>query len=74
MCFHIWDFFNISLNIVSSVLRQPEIIKRSNYFSYVFSFVTNLPYADFELNVNPGGANEQHLFRLSGIGQMPLQK
>ena len=34
----------------------------------------NLPYADFELNVDPAGANEQHLFRLSGIGQMPLHK
>ena len=32
--------------IVSSVLRQPEIIKRSNYFSSVISFVKNLPYSD----------------------------
>ena len=68
------NFFDISLNIVSSAVWRSEIIKQSTYFPLVQFFFKNLQCANFELYVNPGGANMQHLFKLSGIGQMPLYK
>ena len=59
---------------MSGVLLQPEIIKQSTYFSPANIFVKNFNDADFELYLNPEEANTQHLFRLSGIGQMSLHK
>ena len=72
LCF--MDFFDKSLNIVSSILLQSGIIIQNTYFSPVYSFVKNFHDADFEPYVNPGEVNMQHLFRLSEIGQMPLHK
>ena len=68
------NFIERRFNIVSFVLLQPEIIKQSTYFSPVYIFVRNFHDADFELYVNPEEPNTQHLFRLSGIGEMPLHK
>ena len=48
------NFFDISLNIMSSVLLQSEAIKQSTYFSPVRSFAKNLHYADFAIHVSPG--------------------
>ena len=64
------NFFGISLNIMSSVLPQSEVIKHSTYFSPVHSFAKNSHYADFAIHVT----DTQHLFRLSGVGQVPLLK
>ena len=68
MCFVSWKF-DRSLNTVCSVLLLQEAIKQRIFFSFVHSFAKNLCFADFELYVNPGDANTQHLFKLSGIGQ-----
>ena len=59
---------------MNSVLLQSEIIKQSTYFSPVYIFVKNFHDADVELYLNPEETNTQHLFRLSGIGQMPLHR
>ena len=74
MCLFHGNLFEGRLNTVSGILRQPEIIKQSTYFSPPYIFVKNFHEADFELYLNPEEANTQHLFKLSGIGQMPLHK
>ena len=68
------NFFERRLNTSGYVLMQSEIIKQSVYFPPVYIFVKNFHGADFKLYLNPEEANTQHLFRLSGIGQMPLHK
>ena len=59
---------------MGSILLQSEIIKQSTYFSPVNSFVKNFHDAHFEFQLNDEKANAQHLFRLSGTGQMSVHK
>ena len=68
------NFFDIGLDNVRSILLQSETTKQCTCFSPVYSFAKNLYYAGFELYVNPGDANTQHLFIVSGIGNMLLHK
>ena len=67
------NFFDstTSLDIVGGVSLQSGIINQRTYFSPVHSFLEKIDDPDFQIYVNPGDANAQHLFKLSRMGHMP---
>ena len=70
---HVLCFMEISLAhvyILQVAFCCRQRIIKSIYFLSVHNVVQNLRNTAFELYINPGGANRQHLFGLSGIKQI----